>query len=190
MVTLPEEIAFIWRRPKTLSALLFLLNRYAALLGNIAGLVVDFQPIISDESCSKYTLYRQLALFLQGMIVCVIMAIRVYALYSCSKRLLTWMIIVTAGLAGLACAGTIGKFSGNVEVVPGIGCNEKLSTEVYVILIAVLRLGLSYVASFVFDLFIFILTVYRICKTSSLLRLSLVTRRNIIDIMFHDGKSF
>ncbi|KAG1732499.1 hypothetical protein EDB19DRAFT_1262914 [Suillus lakei] len=49
IVTLPEEIAFIWRRPKALSAILFLLNRYVALLSNMSSLVVDFQPIISDE---------------------------------------------------------------------------------------------------------------------------------------------
>lgn len=49
IVTLPEEIAFIWRRPKALPAMLFLLNRYFALLANISSLVVDFRPIISDE---------------------------------------------------------------------------------------------------------------------------------------------
>ncbi|KAG1726496.1 hypothetical protein EDD22DRAFT_443660 [Suillus occidentalis] len=48
MMTLPEEIVFIWRRPKALSAILFLLNRYVALLSNICGLVMDFVPV-SDE---------------------------------------------------------------------------------------------------------------------------------------------
>ncbi|KAG0702180.1 hypothetical protein DFH29DRAFT_511822 [Suillus ampliporus] len=42
MVTLPEEIAFIWCRPKALSAMLFLLNRYVALLGNICSLFIGF----------------------------------------------------------------------------------------------------------------------------------------------------
>jgi hypothetical protein len=48
-------------------------------------------------------------------------------------------------------------------------------------------LGLAWVAEMVFELLIFILIVYRICKTKGLLRLSLVTRKNIIDIIFHDG---
>jgi hypothetical protein len=48
-LTLPEEIAFIWRRRKALPAMLFLLNRYFALLANITSLVADFQPIMSDE---------------------------------------------------------------------------------------------------------------------------------------------
>lgn len=183
MITLPEEIAFIWRRPKALFAILFLLNRYIALLGNICGLVMDFVHV-SDESCSKYALYRQLAIFLQTAIVCVMMTIRTYALYGCSKRLLTWMTIVMIALAGLACADTFGQFSGNVETVPEVGCNETFSKAVAT------RIGLAYVALFVFDLFIFVLTVYKICKTDSLLRLSLVTRKNIIDIIFRDGAMF
>ncbi|KAG0702176.1 hypothetical protein DFH29DRAFT_511557 [Suillus ampliporus] len=48
MVTLPEEIAFIWCRLRTLSAMLFLVNRYVALFGNIYALFIDFVPQ-SDE---------------------------------------------------------------------------------------------------------------------------------------------
>ncbi|KAG2068129.1 hypothetical protein BDR04DRAFT_1103797 [Suillus decipiens] len=124
MVTLPEEIAFIWRRPKALSAILFLLNRYVALLSNICSLVMYFAPV-SDESCSKYTLYRQLAIFLQATIICIILTIRTYALYGCSKRLLTWLAIVMIALA--ACAGTFGRFSGDVKMVSEFSCNETFS---------------------------------------------------------------
>ncbi|KAG2035087.1 hypothetical protein BDR03DRAFT_541633 [Suillus americanus] len=45
IATLPEEIAFIWCRPKALSAMLFLVNRYVALLGNIFGLFSEFLPV-------------------------------------------------------------------------------------------------------------------------------------------------
>ncbi|KAG1811820.1 uncharacterized protein BJ212DRAFT_1373352, partial [Suillus subaureus] len=48
IATLPEEIAFIWCRPKALSAMLFLVNRYVALLGNIFGLLSDFLPISNE----------------------------------------------------------------------------------------------------------------------------------------------
>ncbi|KAG2358154.1 hypothetical protein BDR07DRAFT_307665 [Suillus spraguei] len=46
--TLPEEMAFIWCRPKALSAMLFFVNRYVALLVNIFYLFSDFLPI-SDK---------------------------------------------------------------------------------------------------------------------------------------------
>lgn len=49
MVTLPEEITFIWCHPKMLSAMFFLANRYVALIGNIYGLFIDFLPATSYE---------------------------------------------------------------------------------------------------------------------------------------------
>lgn len=45
MVTLPEEIMFIWCRPRATSAVLFLVNRYVAVLGNIIGLLSNFLPV-------------------------------------------------------------------------------------------------------------------------------------------------
>ncbi|KAG2046535.1 hypothetical protein BDR06DRAFT_1025485 [Suillus hirtellus] len=183
IATLPEEIAFIWRRPKALSSKLFLVNRYIALLGNIFALCIDFLPM-SDESCVKYTLCRQLFFLFQGLIVCLILTIRIYALYGCSKRVLISMIIIGFILVIVACAGTFGHFSSNATIYPGIGCYETYTAEIAA------RVGLAWVALFVFELLIFILTVYRICKTRGLLRLSLFTRSNVVNIVFHDGAMY
>ncbi|KAG2340800.1 hypothetical protein BDR05DRAFT_491097 [Suillus weaverae] len=198
VATLQEEIAFIWRRPNALSAMLFLLNRYLALFVNISSLVIHFLPL-SDErfvslwflniaqqrlSCSKSGLYRQLSLVLQAVVVCLIMTIRTYALYGGSKRLLTWMTIIMITLAIAVSVGSLGHFSGIMTILPGIGCYETYTAEVAA------RLGLAWLAEMVFELLIFILIVYRICKTRGLLRLSLVTRRNIINIIFHDSNFF
>ncbi|KAG1750889.1 hypothetical protein EDB19DRAFT_1677502 [Suillus lakei] len=112
------------------------------------------------------------------------MMFRTYALYGGNKRLLTWMTIILFALAGAAAAGTIGQYSGDTSILPGVGCNETYTSAIAA------RIGLSWLAEFVFELLIFILTVYRICKIRGLLRLSLVTRRNIIDIIFHDGAMY
>ncbi|KAG1864472.1 hypothetical protein C8R48DRAFT_772992 [Suillus tomentosus] len=184
IVTLQEEITFIWRRPKALSAVLFLLNRYVALLSNICGLIKDFVPV-SDEvlqfhyACTQRLMCSQ-PISVELFEICAIqttghfppnsdhiMVIRTYALYGCSKRLLAWMVIATIALTGIACAGTFGQFSGDIEVVPGLGCNETFSKSMAA------RIGLAYVALFVFDLIIFVLTVHRIYKARNLLRLSL-----------------
>ncbi|KAG1867394.1 hypothetical protein F4604DRAFT_1777326 [Suillus subluteus] len=180
VMTLPEEIALIWRRPKALFAMLFLLNRYLALFGIICSMVM--QPfLVSDETCSKYTIYRQLEIFFQGIIICIIMAMRIYALYGCSQRVLTWMTITIIALVGIACAVTFAQVSGDAAILPGVGCYEVYPTE------TAARIGLAWVALFVFDLLIFVLTVYKICMTRGLPRLSLTTRRNVIDVMFQDG---
>ncbi|KAG2148443.1 hypothetical protein BD769DRAFT_1345185, partial [Suillus cothurnatus] len=135
-------------------------------------------------SCSRYTMSRQLDIFLQGIIICVIMTMRVYALYGCSQRLLTWMTIIIIALVG---AVTFAQVSGDAAILPVIGCYEVYTAETYAIFFAILRIGLAWVALFVFDLLIFVLTVYKICKTRGLPRLSLMTRRNIIDIIFQDA---
>ncbi|KAG2063758.1 hypothetical protein BDR04DRAFT_1111164 [Suillus decipiens] len=178
MVTLPEEITFIWRRPKMLSAMLFLLNRYFALLCNISSLVLNFVPL-SDESCSEYILYRQLTYIFQAVMVCFIMTIRTYALYGGSKRLLTCMTTIMVTLAIAVSVGGVGRFAG--DFLPGVGCYETYAEA------TAARLGLAWVAEMVFELLIFILIVYRICKTRGLWRFS---RRNVIDIIFQDGAMY
>ncbi|KIK40386.1 hypothetical protein CY34DRAFT_269993 [Suillus luteus UH-Slu-Lm8-n1] len=197
VATLPEEIAFIWRRPKALSGMLFLFNRYLALLANISSLVVAYAPL-SDErfvsswflnitqqrySCMRYTLFRQLSLIFQAIVVCLIMTIRTYALYGGSKRLLACLTIIMSALAIAVSVGSFGQFLGNAVLLPGIGCYETYAAA------TAARLGLAWLAEMVFELLIFILIVYRICKTKGL-RLSLVTRGNIIDIIFHDGAMY
>jgi hypothetical protein len=181
MVTLPEEIAFIWRRPKALSAMLFLLNRYLALLFNISNLVLSFVPL---SSCTGYWLYRQLSLVSQAVIVCLILTIRTYALYGGSKRLLICLTIIIIGLAISASVESFGRSAGNAVSLPGIGCYETYTTATSV------RLGLAWVADMIYELLIFILIVYRVCKTRGLLRSSLANRTNIIDTMFRDGAMY
>ncbi|KAG2146027.1 uncharacterized protein EDB93DRAFT_1329001 [Suillus bovinus] len=183
LITLPEEITFIWRRPKTLAAMLFLLNRYLALLGIICSAILE-PFIVSDEVCSNYTASRQLDIFLQGIVICMIMAMRTYALYGCSKRLFTLLTIIIIALVVVACAVTFVKVSGDAAILPGIGCYEVYTTETSA------RIGLAWVAFFVFDLLIFVLTVYKICKTRGFPWLSLITRRNIFDVVFQDGAMY
>ncbi|KAG1729517.1 uncharacterized protein EDB91DRAFT_1159427 [Suillus paluster] len=180
LATLPEEIAFIWYRPKALSAMLFLVNRYVALLGNVFGMFSNFLPA-SNKSCSKYVLTREVLLFFQQFIVCSILCLRTYALYDRSKRLLGWMIIIGLVLGGGAFAGSFINDSGSATNMVG-DCHETYTVE------TAARHGVAWLALFVYELVMFILTVFRTCKTRESLRFSLLTsRRNILGVMFQDG---
>lgn len=130
MATITNEITFIWCRPKALSAMLFFANRYVALLGNVYMLYVYLTPV-SDESCQTYITSRELLFFFQQILVCLILTLRIYALYSRSKRLLTWMIVIVCSLGGIT-AGTSGLHS---DIVPGFNCFESLSEKMYEIFI-------------------------------------------------------
>lgn len=131
MVTLPEEITFIWCHPKMLSAIFFFVNRYVALVGNIFGLFIDFLPAVSYERCSRYMLIRELFFFLQQIIVCLTLTLRIYALYGRSKRLLGCMLIIGFALLGGASAGTFspGDNSNTVTYIPGDDCHNTFTAE-------------------------------------------------------------
>ena len=53
IITMPNEIAGIWRRPKTMISWLYLVNRYLATLGNAAFLTIGFLTL-SDKVSLKF----------------------------------------------------------------------------------------------------------------------------------------
>ncbi|KAG1871486.1 hypothetical protein F4604DRAFT_815540 [Suillus subluteus] len=129
-------------------------------------------------SCSKYVVAQQVLLFSQQVFICLILSLRTYALYGCSKRLLKWMAIVGLGLAAGGLAGTFGHDSNSAT---DGDCHEIYTTVTSV------RHAMAWVAMFIYELLIFVLTVIRTCKTRGFPRLSLVSRRDILDVIFHDG---
>lgn len=131
-----------------------------------------------NPSCRSYLASRELLFFFQQILVCLILTLRTYALYCRSKRLLAWMIIIVFSLGGVT-AGTFGLHS---NIVPGFNCFESYSEEIAI------SPGLGWVTLLAYELLIFVLTVYRICKTRGL---SLaMSRRNILDIIFQDGAMY
>lgn len=110
------------------------------------------------------------------------MIIRTYALYGSSKRLFAWLTGIMITLSIAVSAGSFGQFSGDAVLLPGVGCDQTFTTA------TAARLGLAWVADMVFQSLILILIVYRIFKTRRSLRFPLVARRNVIDIIFHDGE--
>ncbi|KAG2091490.1 uncharacterized protein F5147DRAFT_764261 [Suillus discolor] len=183
MATLTEEIVFIWCRPKALSSVLFLLNRYVAVLGNIYVFINYLLPASVKLSCSTYKLSRQVLASLQVFIVCFILALRTYALYDRSRCLLALLVIIILAFVGGASTGAFGHHSSTVTNLPEGGCYRIYAAE------KIIRL--AWMIQPVYELLIFVLTVTRALKTRGLLRLSLTkSRRNIIAVMFQDGVMF
>ncbi|KAG1777304.1 hypothetical protein EV702DRAFT_271533 [Suillus placidus] len=169
MVTLAEEISSIWCRPKALSALLFLLNRYVALLGNVYGLIGNFLP--TSVELSDIHAIETSARFFTSM-------------YRLRKRLLAFLVVIILAFVGGASTETFGHYPTTVTDLPG-GCYQTYTAE------ATFRLGVAWVALSVYELLIFVLTVSKIFKIRGLLRLSLIrSRRNIVVVMFQDGAMY
>ncbi|KAF9058484.1 hypothetical protein BDP27DRAFT_577831 [Rhodocollybia butyracea] len=89
LLTFKYEVHYLWQGPKTHSTYLFFLNRYFACFANIAVTVLSFATLPTQvsaagsntfndpatqiqilQSCKSYSLFRQLVLFAQQIIVC------------------------------------------------------------------------------------------------------------------------
>ncbi|KLO07399.1 hypothetical protein SCHPADRAFT_650413 [Schizopora paradoxa] len=86
IMTLPQEIKYIWKRKFTAVSFLFFMNRYYALCVFIIGLIADSAPNFNFATCSRFALFQPLA----GGIPLTIMpdmviGLRVYALYGRNK---------------------------------------------------------------------------------------------------------
>ncbi|KAJ3815083.1 hypothetical protein F5876DRAFT_61824 [Lentinula aff. lateritia] len=68
----PEyEVHYLWIGPKTWSSYWFFLNRYFAFFANITVTVFEFYNL-PPQRCKRFGMYRQLVLFIQQVIVCVV----------------------------------------------------------------------------------------------------------------------
>ncbi|KAJ7281588.1 hypothetical protein C8J57DRAFT_1559455 [Mycena rebaudengoi] len=118
ILTLSDEIRYIWMRPKLRSSYWFLLNRYLALSVNIFNAISIFRPAdpqgcmfhvsirpkgVGSANAACNLLYVQTAVsFLYDslqFVVQVILSIRVFAMYNLSKRLM--IVLSVCGLTAL-----------------------------------------------------------------------------------------
>ncbi|KAG2040144.1 hypothetical protein BDR03DRAFT_950410 [Suillus americanus] len=96
------------------------------------------------------------------------------------------MVVAVIALAGVALVGIFEPSSSTVIVVPGVNCYESDVS------MTPANPGLAWVALFAYELLIFILTVFRICKTRGMLRSPylVMSRKTVIDIIFQDGAMY
>ncbi|KAJ7698014.1 hypothetical protein B0H17DRAFT_1050994 [Mycena rosella] len=100
LVTLPAEVAYIWRRAKTRSAYWFFLNRYLSFFCTLPITVLDFVQF-DHFSCTKYALFRQVLLVVQVVVVDLILSLRVYAMYGLARRILYILCSATIFAVGI-----------------------------------------------------------------------------------------
>ncbi|KAG2743158.1 hypothetical protein P692DRAFT_201887723 [Suillus brevipes Sb2] len=171
-VTLPEEITFIWCHPKMLSAMFFLLNRYVALIGNIYGLFNDFLPATSYEMAGSQLISAEVSSLL---IEC--LAVRDTCESESFSSFFNKSSFVEERLRVLFI----------LEIIQILWLTSR---EMIVITHSQQRrYGLAWVAVFVYELLIFVLTIFRTCKTRGFRQL-FSSNRNIIDIIFQDGAMY
>ncbi|KAI0062120.1 hypothetical protein BV25DRAFT_1825981 [Artomyces pyxidatus] len=181
LITFPDEVARIWSRPFSRPSFLFYLNRYIPFFGNIAVSVFTFSDLAStDKSCRNYGLARQLLLVFNQVLVSLLLAMRIMALYGNTRRFVVFIIGTGCMLFIVACWSLFGQHSSPVEGISG--CHIAIST------ITGIHLAAAWEAQAVFDLLVFALTIRKTLQTrESMGRRLSFTGVGIVDLVYRDG---
>ncbi|KAF8881203.1 hypothetical protein BD779DRAFT_1788338 [Infundibulicybe gibba] len=175
IITSGNEIDYLWKRPKSASAYWFFLNRYFAFFGNISVTVLGFTAL-SPQSCKQYSLFRQVLLIANQVLVCILLTLRIYALYGCSIRVLAYMVGSGAVLLGVSVWVLFGQKSAPAE--QSSGCHIALSSE------TAIRLASAWEALFIYDTILFCLTLGKTWRARAAITRM---RVSIIALILRDG---
>ncbi|KAF8841089.1 hypothetical protein BDN67DRAFT_967566 [Paxillus ammoniavirescens] len=156
IITIADEIAFIWRRPKHVSSFLFLLNRYIGLLGNAAATAVSLVSL-SPKTCASLSLFHESMLFENEIVMCTLLSLRTVALYGRDKRVIAFMVAINMCLAAVSTWALIGQHSYFATDVTGCYTVSDKRTAIH--------LAGAWEALLVFDTLVFFLTLRKTFKT-------------------------
>jgi len=179
------EISRFWGAPISWSTILFFVNRYGTLLGNIPIVFEKFwtTPGTSDKIriCRKLVYYHQFLVVIIQIVVGAMLTLRTYALYERSRFVLGLLLIFGLCVISIGMWGTIS--SGRVmdrgaELSIDIGCSYEITHAQSTGLI------IAWAAMGMFDCMIFSLTLCRALSQRQLTGLHLFT------VLLRDGSIY
>ncbi|KAJ7152064.1 hypothetical protein C8R46DRAFT_483994 [Mycena filopes] len=188
VLTLDWEVSRYWGSRITAPTFLFYLNRYAMLGGTIPVIIQYFwttEPTPRKLAvCAHLHSYHEYFAVVTQIVVGVMLILRTYALYERNRRVLAFMVTVSAAVIGVGAWSVLSS----PDAAPGdddppalnlyIGCSTSVSSA------QSLRLAAAWGGMGVFDLTIFGLTLYR----------ALSRRRargvDLISVLLRDGSIY
>ncbi|KAK6966310.1 hypothetical protein R3P38DRAFT_3155561 [Favolaschia claudopus] len=192
LLTLDLEISRYWGSRFSWPTVLFFINRYGALLGNVPVIVQKFwsAPESSALSPHKLTTKEHLELYHQWFVITtqiligVMLIFRTYALYERNRTILILMLLVGAGVVAACIWGTI--FSGKVRVVlgPGSEMPVHLGCTYTIIDSQTVDLIVAWASMAIFDSLIFFLTLYKALSQRYLVGVQL------LHVLLRDGSIY
>ncbi|KAJ6484504.1 hypothetical protein C8R47DRAFT_556678 [Mycena vitilis] len=176
LITFGDEIRFLWRKTKTASTYCFLLNRYLAFFGDIVVTYFVFTTV-PESVCKSVNFFRQLLLIFNQTTICLLLTVRIYALYGRQKKVWAYMLGAGAFLMGVS----LWAISGNGgRPVPGVnGCHISNSRTIGI------RLSVPWISLSIYDWMIFVALFYKSWQARS----ESVTRRSdtLLSVLIRDG---
>ncbi|KAF7299834.1 hypothetical protein HMN09_00990300 [Mycena chlorophos] len=207
-LTFGAEVDRFWHRRRsrtTLPALLFFLNRYATIAGNVPLLMEAFwmaEPSVSgprscvdpkrsanSSRCASIETYHEFYICVTQLLVAVIIVVRTYALYGRTRPMMIFLIALTIACFAVAMGGMVISIRApDVGVTFGIapGCASTKGTK------QSLGLIMAWTAMGTFDCTIFALTLYRTLQNGAPWRLPASLSRKlggfgVLHVLLRDG---
>ncbi|KAJ7020076.1 hypothetical protein C8F04DRAFT_1275505 [Mycena alexandri] len=165
-LTLDSEVSRYWGSKMTAPTFLFYLNRYLMLVGTIPVAIQYFWTTNSTPRkltfpiCQHLHSYHEYFAVVTQIVIGIMLIFRTYALYERNRRILAFMVTVSAGVIGL------GAWSVLSTPTPRPGddappLNLYIGCAVMVPYSQSLRLAAAWGGMGVFDCTVFLLTLYR-----------------------------
>jgi len=92
IMTIPEEVEYMWRCKWSLAKCLYLWNRYFGLAALSFATFYTIRPTVSDNACQVFLQLEGVATAIIIGTADVVLLLRVYVLYGNSKRMLLFLI--------------------------------------------------------------------------------------------------
>ncbi|KAF9062333.1 hypothetical protein BDP27DRAFT_1233747, partial [Rhodocollybia butyracea] len=121
LITLDLEVEYFWRCSSTgFGTILFYINRYLSLLGNIPIIIFFFLPeqILRLHRCHVLEIYQQFFLSLVQLVISILFILRLYAIYDKDKRILGFLCMLATGMVGNGLVGALSTLQG--LLMPGV----------------------------------------------------------------------
>ncbi|KAF7350278.1 hypothetical protein MVEN_01331800 [Mycena venus] len=155
-LTFDDEVRYLWRKAKTRSTYYFFLNRYLAFFGDASITIFRFATV-PISVCPHVNVFRQLLLVINQCLVCLLLTLRIYALYGRNIRVYIGMLGFGAVLLGISCWALIRK--SGVPQPNFVGCHIDNSQKLGV------YLAVPWEALVIYDVVIFLALFYKSLRT-------------------------
>ncbi|KAF5351570.1 hypothetical protein D9758_007225 [Tetrapyrgos nigripes] len=183
IITFSMEVEYLWTHFGSLSSYMFFLNRYFSSLGVIAVTVSLFSNSLTAASCKPFHSYRQALLVLTQVIVCILLTLRIYALYGRSLKMLVYMLSFGFFLAGVACFALF--FGGQSQSsVTSMGCHTELE------FLTAVQIASSWEALFIYDSMLFILTLKKAYDARYEFKNEMTNVPSLLVLVIRDGQQY
>jgi hypothetical protein len=183
-LTFEKEFTHIWSKPWIKSSTIFLFNRYLGLSGNVTMLVLGRLKELDTKACHIYSVWHQVMLVLSQVLVCVIVSMRIYALYNCSKRILWFLVMFACLLIVVAAWSMTNQSTIDHQQVSVRECQLSMSYP------TAIRLSLCWIALFAYDFTLFSLTMYKTWKSKMYRSLATSGSAPILTLLLRDGAAY